>query len=51
MDKVCIDEEIKQYIKDHKKSFENQLLGQARNIRDKIDDILRIGEVDHINSY
>lgn len=50
MELLRIDEEIKQYIKVHKQDFENQLLGQAVNVRDKIDDILRIGEVDLINN-
>jgi len=50
LEKVRIDEDIKQYIKDHKQAFEHQLLGQAVNVRDKIDDILRIGEVDLINN-
>ena len=50
MEKVWIDEDIKQYIKDQKQAFEKQLLCQAVNVRDKIDDILRIGEVDLINN-
>jgi rsbT co-antagonist protein RsbR len=54
LEKVRLDEDIKQYIKqyikNHKLAFENQLLGQAVNVRDKIDDILRIGEVDLINN-
>ncbi len=45
-----IDEEIKQYIKEHKQAFENQLLGQAVNVNDKIDHILRFGEIDLINN-
>ena len=50
MEKVWINEDIKQYIKDHKQAFENQLLCQAVNVRDKIDHILRVGEVDLINN-
>jgi len=50
LEKVLIDEEIKQYITDHKQAFENQLLGQAVYVRDKIDDILRFGEIDLINN-
>lgn len=50
MEKAWIDEEIKQYIKDHKQAFENQLLDQAVNVRDKIDHILRVGEIDLINN-
>ena len=45
-----IDEEIKQYIKDQKQAFENQLLDQAVNVSDKIDDILKFGEIDLINN-
>ena len=45
-----IDDEIKQYIKDHKQAFENQLLDHAVNVSDKIDDILRFGEIDLINN-
>ena len=36
LEKVWINEDIKQYIKDHKQDFENQLLCQAVNVRDKI---------------
>ena len=50
MEKVLIDEKIKLYIKEHKQAFENQLLGQAVNVNDKIDDILRYGEIDLINN-
>ena len=50
MEKVWTDEDVKQYIKNHKQDFENQLLCQAVNVRDKIDHILRVGEVDLINN-
>ena len=50
LEKAWIDEDIKQYIIDHKKEFENQLVGQAVNVRDKIDHILKVGEVDLINN-
>jgi len=50
LDRVRIDEDIKQYIIVNKQAFENQLLGQAGNVRNKIDHILKIGEVDLINN-
>ena len=50
MEKVLIEDEIKQHIKDHKQDFENHLLGQAVNVSAKIDDILRFGEIDLINN-
>ncbi|MDI2588594.1 STAS domain-containing protein [Psychrobacillus sp. NEAU-3TGS] len=50
MDKVFLDEDFQHYFKSHKQDFENHLLNQAVNVRDKIDDILRVGEIDLINN-
>ncbi|MEI4768211.1 STAS domain-containing protein [Psychrobacillus sp. FJAT-51614] len=50
MEKMVIDDEVKKYFDSHKQNFENQLLNQAVNVRDKIDDILRVGEIDLINN-
>ncbi|WP_413788909.1 STAS domain-containing protein [Psychrobacillus mangrovi] len=47
---MVIDDEVKKYFDSHKQNFENQLLNQAVNVRDKIDDILRVGEIDLINN-
>ncbi|KQL35846.1 STAS domain-containing protein [Psychrobacillus sp. FJAT-21963] len=50
MEKVLIDEDVKGYFNKHKQDFENQLLSQAVNVKDKITDILRVGEIDLINN-
>lgn len=50
LEKVLIDEDVKGYFNKHKQDFENQLLSQAVNVKDKITDILRVGEIDLINN-
>ncbi|MFX3673523.1 MAG: STAS domain-containing protein [Paenisporosarcina sp.] len=44
------DTELKKYIEENKQNFERSLLDQAVNVRDKIDDILRVGDIDLINN-
>lgn len=38
------------YTETNKQSFENSLLSQAANVKDKIQDILRVGNIDLINN-
>ena len=45
-----IDKEVKDYFDISKNDFENALLDQAVNVRDKINDILRVGDIDLINN-
>ena len=49
IDKV-IDSKVKDYFIYSKQDFENALLDQAVNVRDKINDILRVGDIDLINN-
>lgn len=42
--------EIKQYIEDHIDDFNKELLSQAGNSRDKVDEILKIGNIDLVNN-
>ncbi|MET0785380.1 MAG: STAS domain-containing protein [Paenisporosarcina sp.] len=41
---------LKLYIQENKEQFEKSLLNQAVNVRDKINDILRYGDIDLINN-
>lgn len=41
---------IKQFFKANTESFESVLLSEAVNVKDKIDEILRIGNIDLINN-
>lgn len=50
METVLQNEELKNYIQSYKHEFEQMLLSQAVNVRDKIDEILRIGDIDLINN-
>lgn len=43
-------EKIKEFVKQNKDNFENDLLLQAVNVREKIDDILKYGNIDLINN-
>ncbi|GKV69892.1 RsbT co-antagonist protein RsbRD [Sporosarcina sp. NCCP-2716] len=45
-----IQPEIKQFIDDHHQEFEQQLLIHAVTVNDKIEEILRIGNIDLINN-
>jgi anti-anti-sigma regulatory factor len=41
---------MKLFIQENKEQFEKSLLNQAVNVKDKIDDILKIGDIDLINN-
>ncbi|WP_019721510.1 STAS domain-containing protein [Heyndrickxia coagulans] len=43
-------EEIIAYLKKNRDSFEQKLLNEAVNVKDKIDEILRIGNIDLLNN-
>lgn len=50
MENVIQNTELKNYIETKREEFNQMLLGQAVNVRDKIDEILRIGDIDLINN-
>jgi rsbT co-antagonist protein RsbR len=45
-----IDSELKYFFQENKQNFESQLLDQAVTVKDKISDILRVGDIDLINN-
>lgn len=47
---INIDLELKSYFKENKENFEYQLLSQAVNVKEKINDILTVGDIDLINN-
>lgn len=50
MEPILIDMKLKLYIQENKEQFEKSLLNQAVNVRDKINDILKYGNIDLINN-
>ena len=50
MDKALLDHKLKAYLQENKQNFEKYLLNQAVNVREKINDILRVGDIDLINN-
>jgi rsbT co-antagonist protein RsbR len=50
MESNLLDSKLKMFIQENKKDFQSQLLQQAVNVRDKINDILRVGDIDLINN-
>lgn len=50
MDKASFDINLKEYLEENKVEFEEYLLNQAVNVKDKINDILRVGDIDLINN-
>lgn len=45
-------ENLKEFIEENRKEFENQLLSEAVNVKDKINEIFRIGNIDLLgNAY
>ena len=50
MEKLSGYEEITEYFKVNKAKVEENLLSEAVNVRDKINDILRVGDIDLINN-
>ncbi|MGE6486893.1 STAS domain-containing protein [Paenisporosarcina sp. NPDC076898] len=47
---TILDTELKAYFQENKQQFECNLLEQAVNVKDKINDILRVGDIDLINN-
>ncbi|MEK3994918.1 STAS domain-containing protein [Psychrobacillus sp. FSL K6-2365] len=50
MDEALLDHKLKEYLQANKQNFEEYLLNQAVNVREKIDDILKVGDIDLINN-
>ncbi|RFU65068.1 STAS domain-containing protein [Peribacillus glennii] len=50
MELVQETDKILEFIRQNKKKFENALLTEASNVRDKIEDILRFGNIDLVNN-
>lgn len=50
MESALFDQDLKEYLVVNKPNFEDYLLNQAVNVRDKINDILRVGDIDLINN-
>jgi rsbT co-antagonist protein RsbR len=45
-----LDSELKNFFQENKQNFESQLLNQAVTVKDKINDILQVGDIDLINN-
>lgn len=50
MDHIFKNQEMLEYISGNRRNFENELLGQAVNVRENIEEILKIGNIDLINN-
>ena len=50
MKSIGLDLELKSFFKENKQNFECQLLNQAVNVKEKINDILTVGDIDLINN-
>lgn len=50
MKSIGLELELKTYFKENKQNFECQLLNQAVNVKEKINDILTVGDIDLINN-
>lgn len=50
MENTKLDPKLESYIQENKQEFESRLLNQAVNVKDKINDILRVGDIDLINN-
>lgn len=50
MNRLTLDLNLKHYLEENKDDFEQYLLNQAVNVKDKINDILRVGDIDLINN-
>lgn len=50
MEKLLLNADMKNYFEDHKGKVEDNLLSEAVNVKDKINDILRVGDIDLINN-
>lgn len=47
---VLLEHNLKEFLEENKQRFETYLLNQAVNVKDKINDILRVGDIDLINN-
>ncbi|MFJ7826426.1 STAS domain-containing protein [Psychrobacillus sp. NPDC096623] len=47
---ILLEHNLKEYLEENKQNFESYLLNQAVNVREKINDILRVGDIDLINN-
>ncbi|MCZ8538311.1 STAS domain-containing protein [Paenisporosarcina quisquiliarum] len=47
---TILDTELKAYFQENKQQFECNLIEEAVNVKDKINDILRVGDIDLINN-
>lgn len=50
MKSIGLDLELKSFFKENKQNFECQLLNQAVDVKEKINDILTVGDIDLINN-
>lgn len=50
MTDILLEHKLKEFLEENKQSFETYLLNQAVNVREKINDILRVGDIDLINN-
>ena len=47
---ILLEHNLKQFLEENKQNFETYLLNQAVNVREKINDILRVGDIHLINN-
>ncbi|MFS0577238.1 STAS domain-containing protein [Sporosarcina sp. 179-K 3D1 HS] len=50
MGSICIDVNFKSYLQEHKQEFEKVLREEASNVRDSLNHILEVGNIDLINN-
>ncbi|PLT33139.1 STAS domain-containing protein [Bacillus sp. V5-8f] len=50
MEKVLETDKLMTFLQENKQNFENDLLNEASNVREKIDDILTLGNIDLVNN-
>jgi rsbT co-antagonist protein RsbR len=50
MEYTSLDSNLNELFKENKQKFESELLNQAVNVKEKINDILRVGDIDLINN-
>jgi rsbT co-antagonist protein RsbR len=50
MQSMFLDAGLKKFFEENKQSFDSKLLHQAENVKEKIDEILRVGDIDLINN-
>ncbi|WP_093061017.1 STAS domain-containing protein [Psychrobacillus sp. OK028] len=50
LEDILLEHNLKEFLEANKQNFESYLLNQAVNVREKINDILRVGDIDLINN-